>query len=343
MRAAYMPEPGKLAVGDFPIPVTAKDGDVVVKMEWASICGSDTHNVYDGFQNPAQIGKPGYPGHEGIGTVSETRSPHFNVGDRVLTVPKGPEGACFAEFQLISDKYLIPVPDGADPAKILMAQQYGTTLYAMRTFWPEEGRTKGTCAIIGAGSAGLFFVQLAQQMGFEKVIISDLNAERLAVATKLGADRVVLAPDESIVDAVAEMTGGTGADLVIEAAGYDKCRADAIAAVRVLGIVGFFGFPEHLGDGVLPQFAAFRKIVRMQWAGGTQAEPNLRSFRDAVRDIHENKVVVDYCLSSVYNLEDVPQAVEVAREQGHGKVKILVNISANELQAELSTGGAETR
>jgi hypothetical protein len=49
MRAAYMPEQGKLAVGDFPVPVTVKDGDVVVKIEFASICGSDTHNVYDGF------------------------------------------------------------------------------------------------------------------------------------------------------------------------------------------------------------------------------------------------------------------------------------------------------
>ncbi|MDQ1594827.1 MAG: hypothetical protein QOH40_1383 [Arthrobacter pascens] len=328
MRAAFMPEPGKIAVGDFPVPFAQNEGEVVVRMELASICGSDVHNIFDGFQNPAALGKPGYPGHEGIGLVAESRSPHFRPGDRVLTVPRGAEGACFAELQLIRDTYLVPVPDGADPARALMAQQYGTTLYAMRTFWPEgEGRAKDTCAIIGAGSAGLFFVQLAKQMGFRQIIVSDLNAERLAVAGRLGADATVHAPGESIVDAVAEMTGGAGADLVIEAAGYDQCRADAIEAVCTLGIVGYFGFPEHLGDAKFPQYAAFRKVARIQWAGATQSEPGLRSFRDAVRDIHDGRIEVDYCLGERYDLEDLPRAVRVAREQGHGKVKILVGLA----------------
>jgi L-iditol 2-dehydrogenase len=327
MRAAFMPEAGKIAVGEFPTPVARNDGDVVVKMELAAICGSDIHHIFDGFHNPAALGKPGYPGHEGIGTVAESRSPHFAPGDRVLTVPVGRNGGCFAEFQLIPDTYLIPVPDGADPFEVLMAQQYGTTLYAMRTFWPEEGRAKGTCAIIGAGSAGLFFVQLAKRMGFEQIIVSDLNVDRLTLANRLGADAVVHAPLESIVDTVAGLTGGAGADLVIEAAGYDQCRADAIAAVRVLGIVGYFGFPEHLGEARFPQYEAFRKVARIQWAGATQAEPGLLSFRDAVKDIHEGRIVVDYCLGEQHRLEDLPYALHLAREQGQRKVKLLVELA----------------
>jgi L-iditol 2-dehydrogenase len=327
MRAAYVPEANRIEIGEFPRPAAEQEGDVVVRMELASICGSDVHSVFHGFHNPEALGKPGYPGHEGIGTVVESRSADFAPGDCVLTVPVGNIGGCFAEYQLLRETQLVPVPADGDKAKLLMAQQYGTTLYAMRTFWPEEGRAKGTCAIIGAGSAGLFFLQQAKLMGFEQTIISDLNADRLAVAAGLGADITVQTPQDSFVDTVLAATGGAGADLVIEAAGYDQCRSDAIAAVRILGIVGCFGFPEQLGNASFPQFEAFRKIARIQWAGGTQSEPGLVSFRDAVRHIHEGRIIVDYCLGDRYTLDELPKAMEIANEQGHGRVKLSIDLS----------------
>lgn len=118
-----------------------------------------------------------------------------------------------------------------------------------------------------------------------------------------------------------------GADLVIEAAGYDECRAESIAAVRPHGIVGFFGFPERTGDSPFPQYAPFRKVARIQWAGATQSEPGLRSFREAVREIHEGRIEVDYCLGESYRLEDLPDAVQLAREQCGGKVKLLIDLT----------------
>jgi len=123
-------------------------------------------------------------------------------------------------------------------------------------------------------------------------------------------------------------TDGVGADLVIEAAGYDIARADTIRAVRVLGTVGFFGFPEKLGDVPFPMFEAFRKIARIQWAGGTQAEPGLVAFRDAIRHIHEGSIDVSYCLTKSYALEEAPEAMAVARDQGHGHVKLTIEIGA---------------
>lgn len=324
MRAAFVPEPDRMEVGDFPDPVAQHPGELVVKMSRASICGSDVHSVYHGFHNPVGLGKPGYPGHEGVGTVVESRSELFPVGTHVLTVPVGNIGGCFAEYQLLAESQAVPLPDGVDEAAILMAQQYGTTLYSMRLFWPQAGNTgmtNGTCAIIGAGSAGLFFLQQALQLGFEKILVSDLNAERLQVAAGFGA-QTIHAPHESIVEATLDATGGVGADLVIEAAGYDRCRADAIAAVRVLGTAGYFGFPERFGEVPFPSFDAFRKIARIQWAGGTQAEPGLVAFRDAIRHIHEGSIDVSYCLGAEYSLEQTPEAMAVARDQGHGHVKL---------------------
>jgi len=328
MRAAFVPEPGRVEVGDFPVPTAELAGDLVVRMHRASICGSDVHSVFHGFHNADRFGFPGYPGHEGIGEVVDSRSAEFSVGDIVLTVPVGDIGGCFAEFQLIADKQVVRLPEGGDTERLLMAQQYGTTLYSMRMFWPDAGNwgTPGTVAIMGAGSAGLFFLQQAKQLGFENLIISDLNEDRLKVARSLGAQTVVHAPKESFIDAVHEVTDGEGADLVIEAAGFDRLRADAIAAVRIRGTVGFFGFPERLGMAEFPMFDAFRKIVRIQWVGGTQAEPGLVAFKDAVRHIDEGSINVDYCLGPAYGIEEVPETLAIADAQGHGAVKLSIDL-----------------
>jgi L-iditol 2-dehydrogenase len=325
MRAAFVPEPNRVEVGDFPEPAATADGELVVRMERASICGSDVHAVYDGFHNEGWLGRPGYPGHEGVGEIVESRSARFPTGVRVLTVPIGSAGGCFAEYQLLDEDHVVPLPADGDLARLLMAQQYGTTLYSMRMFVPDG--SSGTAAIIGAGSAGLFFLQQAVQRGFENLVVSDLNEERLAVAGRLGARTLVHAPRESLVDAVLDVTGGAGADLVIEAAGYDALRVDAIAAVAVHGTVGFFGFPEKYGMAEFPMYEAFRKIVRIQWASGTQAEPGLVAFRDALQHIHEGRIDVDHCLGPVHGIDEVPAAMAIAREQGHGAVKLAIDLS----------------
>jgi L-iditol 2-dehydrogenase len=321
MRASYVLEPGRIAVGEFPMPVVRRDGDVLVRMARASICGSDVHSLFDGFLKPQGVDKPGYPGHEGVGTVVESRSPLFHVGDAVLTVPS--VGGCFAQFQLIDDQHLVRLPPGSDLPRLLMAQQYGTTLFAMRLFWP--GGETGTAAVIGAGSAGLFFVQQAKKLGFDRVVVSDLCPERLTAARSLGADVTVHAPAESVVEAVHDLTSGAGADLVIEAAGYDALRAAAIDAVRFGGAVGFFGFPERYGDAPFPMYAAFRKCVRIQLASGTQAEPGLTAFRDAVDHIAAGLIDMRHCLGAEYPLDDLADAFAAARQPTLGHIKIAID------------------
>ncbi|MET1006969.1 MAG: zinc-binding dehydrogenase [Propionibacteriaceae bacterium] len=320
MRAAYVPGHNRVEVGDFPVPTAHQAGDLVVRMLWASICGSDLHHIYHGYLKPEGVNQPGYPGHEGIGVVVESRSDRFAVGDHVLTVPAS--GRCFAEYQLIDDLHVVALPADGDFPRLLMAQQYGTTLFAMRMFW-TAGPAR-TAAIIGAGSAGLFFLQHVRRLGFEQVVISDLNADRLAVAKSLGADVTVLAPQESLIEATHDVSGGVGADLVIEAAGYDALRADAIAAVRNRGAVGYFGLPESQGLVPFPMHAAYRKAVRIQLASATQAEPGLVAFHDAVEHIRTGLIDVDYCLGNSYSVEQIPAALERARDQGHGAIKLSI-------------------
>jgi L-iditol 2-dehydrogenase len=324
MRAATVPRPGVLEVADFPDPEPGP-GEVLVRMHHASICGSDTHVVHDGFHRPERLGTPGYPGHEGVGVVELSRSPAFAAGDRVLTVPPGWLGACFAELQVVDAAHVLRVPDAVPLVRALMAQQLGTTLFAMKRF----GRPPGdVAAVIGAGSAGTYFVQHLRRLGYAHVVVSDRDPTRLATAGTLGATTLVDARDGSVVEAVHDLTGGEGAGLVVEAAGYDACRADAIAALRHGGTAGFFGYPERHGDAPYPAFLAFRRNATLAWVNGAQLEPRLASFREALDRVADGSVVVDHCLERHLDLEDVADAVLLARSAGGGATKINVTLPA---------------
>src|SRR5215472_5355661 len=251
MRAARLVRPGRVEVDTFPVPEPG-DGEVLVRMRRASICGSDVHVVFDGFEPDELPAAPGYPGHEGVGEVVDSRSDAFAAGDHVLTVPVPTQAGCFAEFQVVDETSLVRLPPEADTARLLMAQQLGTTIYALRRFWPIPGAEPGVATLIGAGSAGLFFLQQLLSAGWETIVAADREPARLEIARELGATTCVRAPEESVVEATMDLTGGEGADLVIEAAGYDACRAQAVEAVRYRGRVGLFGFPERKGESPFP-------------------------------------------------------------------------------------------
>lgn len=322
MRAAYMPGPGLLDVGEFPDPRLLRDGDVLVQMHFASVCGSDLHMLYDGLHREDQVGRPGYPGHEGVGVVVESRSAGFPVGTPVLTLPPGDAGGCFAQLQVLDDAHLVALPPGGDLPRLLMAQQLGTTIFALKAFGRPTGRT---AVVVGAGSAGLFFVQLLAPH-FEQVLVSEPHPARLAVAQRLGATPVQV-PAESLADAVAAATGGAGADLVMETAGLDACRAEAVQLIGKGGTVGCFGYPERVGLAPFPVQAAFRKAAAVRWASGAQAEPGLASFREAVRLVQDGEVDVDFCLQHTVGLEQAVAGVELARTQG-AIIKIVVDLRA---------------
>ncbi len=318
MRAAYMPGPYRIEVGDFPLPEISH-GQVLVQMQYASVCGSDVHIVHDGFHNPDLIGRPGYPGHEGVGVVVESRSELLAPGTPVLTVPHGHEGGCFAEYQAVAATHVIPLPPGGDPIRLLMAQQLGTAVFAMKKFWQPGAET---AAVVGVGSAGLFFVQLLLARGCTKVVVSDVNRKRLEAAEKLGATGV-LAPEASLAEEVLRSTGGAGADLVVETSGMDVGRAEAVAAVRNHGYVGCFGYAERSGLSPFPVHMAFRKAATVAWVRDTQSEPGLQSFREGMRLIESGEINIDHHLGHVIPLEDTPSGLETA-QSGKDIVKVVI-------------------
>lgn len=88
MRATHVPETGVITVREWPKPQATEPGTFVVRMTAASVCGSDLHAALHGTLHPKGPERAGYPGHEGVGVVSESNSEKFPVGTTVLCVPR---------------------------------------------------------------------------------------------------------------------------------------------------------------------------------------------------------------------------------------------------------------
>src|SRR5580700_2705326 len=186
MKAARWVDAGRVVCQEVPRP-SAGDGELLVRTAYTSICGSDLHSVF--LNQPPPSVPAGFPGHESVGEVVESRSPGFEPGDRVLAVPHFPDARCMAEYQALPGSACVRLPGTAPLSHLLMAQQLGTVAYALRGH-PVD-LIGQDAAVIGQGSAGAFFTFLLKRAGAARVLVSDQSPARLAYSRQLGADLTV--------------------------------------------------------------------------------------------------------------------------------------------------------
>jgi L-iditol 2-dehydrogenase len=319
MKAARWVGMGDVVCEEVP-PPSAADGEILVRTAYTSICGSDLHTVFGGA--PSRPGPAGFPGHESVGEVVESHCPGFAPGDRVLAVPQFTDGRCMAEYQALPGSACLPLPGTAPLDHLLMAQQLGTVIYALRQH-PID-LTGMDAAVIGQGSAGAFFTFLLKRAGAARVLVSDKSPARLAYARQLGADLAVDAGD--LRSAVLEVTGGTGAGLVVEAVGSRETFPLSVELAAAGATLIWFGLPEGSGGDAYPfsfhEF--FRRQLTAYSAFGAQGEPGLGSFRYAVQLIADGVIDVAPLLSHVLPVTDVQDAFHIAHERTGNALKVSV-------------------
>jgi L-iditol 2-dehydrogenase len=324
MRAARLAAIGRMVCEETKVD-PPQEGQLLVRMRMAAICGSDLHIVYDGVDLPPFPQLPGFPGHEGVGEVMESRAAGFRGGELVLTCPFVPFARCFAEYLTLPAASCLKLPAYEGPLEhLLMAQQFGTTLFALRRArYDFVGRT---VMVMGQGSAGVFFAWLAKRLGARKVIVSDLSEARLAHARRMGADVALRAEPsgEHVRAAVLEHTGGEGADFLIEAVGRRASLLQAIDLVRPGGELLCFGLPDS-HDPVLFNFHDFfRKRLSAYAHHGTQFEPGLVSFQTALELIATRQIDVSQFVSHRLPLARIDEAMRLAQERADGARKIAI-------------------
>jgi L-iditol 2-dehydrogenase len=315
MLAARLTGPGEIVTEQVTTPAMSGPAQVLVRNLVSTICGSDVHVVFGGGVQGDE--RPGYPGHESVGVVVDSSDPAFAADDLVLAVPNLAHAGGFAELQLLPSSMVIGLPAGTRPEVAVLAQQLGTTIFGMKRFWP--GAANGVAAVLGAGPVGLFFTRLCRLAGFEQVVVSDLHEHRLEVARAMGATRTVRADGDAVVGAVYELAP-EGARLVVEAAGRDETRVQAIHCVAVDGRIGMFGMP-HGPDMTLPFELLFRRKPTVEFCWDAQAEPGHLSFREAWEALRTGRVDSAPLLPRLWPLTELPEALEAARAAVPGAVK----------------------
>jgi L-iditol 2-dehydrogenase len=304
---------------EVPVPPVA-DGEVLVRTAYASICGSDLHVVYGGA--PPRPGEAGYPGHESVGEVVESRCPGLEPGDLVLTVPFAVDGRCLAEYQALPGSACIRLPATVPLSHLLMAQQLGTVIWALRSR-PLDLVGKDA-AVIGQGSAGAFFTFLLKRAGAARVLVSDKSPARLAYSRKLGADLAVDARTGDFRSAVMEATGGRGTDVVVEAVGSRETFPLSVDLAAPGATLVWFGLPEGPGDYPFSFHDFFRRALTAYSNFGAQGEPGLGSFRYAVRLIEDGAIDVAPLLSHMLPVEQVEQAIRIAHDRTDNALKVSI-------------------
>jgi len=267
MRASLLRAPGAIECVETAEPEPAP-GQVLVKMVCASLCGSDLHHVFLPLLDNAFPCPHGYPGHEGVGEVVESRAEGFAAGQAVLTVPDIGHAGCFADYQVLGPEFMLPLDSAMARELLVLAQPLGTVIFALKRFMPTD--LPETAVVLGQGSIGLFFTWMLRRRGVARVIATEPLAHRRALSKRYGAEVVLDPNSDKVIDAIHDLTGGRGAALVIEAAGEDETRREAVETVAFDGRIGLFGLPVKDDMPAFPFNAFFRKRAEMMSHFGAQ-------------------------------------------------------------------------
>jgi len=279
MRALVYHGPGQRAWEEVPDPEITDEGDIIVRVDATTICGTDLHILAGDVPevHPGRI-----LGHEAVGTVDEAGDNvhRLSPGDRVLVscisgcgscrfCREGRHGQCAegggwvlghridgtqAEYVRVpyADTSTYRIPDGASDEEILMLADILPTGYEVGVL-NGNVRPGDVVAVVGAGPVGLAAIAGAQLFSPSHIVAIDLSDTRLEAAKQFGADVVVNSSREDplrvLRDLTGDLAGRLGADVSIEAVGLPVTFELAVKLVRPGGRianVGVHGAPVTL-------------------------------------------------------------------------------------------------
>lgn len=326
MKAYQLTGPQTLEQVTAPDP-EPEDGQVLLKIEHVSICGSDTHmNFHPTLPEEQYPFAPGLPCHEIAGTIVESKNPEHAVGQRAIILPTfnpgvGMTNGGLAEY--IASEKVIPLPDYGDTSDWVMCQPAGTAIQASREWGTTDDKT---FLIMGQGAIGLSTTAVASRMGAMKVIGVDLDDYRLDKAAELGADATLNPDRDDLLEAVMDLTDGKGVDVVVEATGDPNGINVAIELVRHQGtIVGF----TLLADGepsMLRHMEWMRKEVRILPTNAAGALDPIAPIADMVRLRDRGWWDPAELITHRVGWDQIPDAYEMYSDRSDGVIKVAISI-----------------
>lgn len=340
MKVAVMLGIGKMGFEERDIP-KAKDDEVLVKLEYVGICGSDMHYYETGAIGDYVVEPPFVLGHEPGGTVVEVGKDvkHLKVGDRVALEPGKTCGHCefcktgrynlcpdvvffatppvdgvFQEYVAHKAELCFKLPENVSTLEGALIEPLAVGFHAAIQGDAHLGQR---AVVMGAGCIGLVSMMALKARGVSEVYVVDIMEKRLEKALELGATGVMNGAKEDVLERVKELTDGAGMDLAIETAGTEITTRQAIHMAKKGSNIVLVGYSKS-GEMTLPMSLVldkeltfktvfrYRHIYPMAIDAVAAGKVNLKGIVTDVLGLDEAQKAMDY---SVNNKADIVKAV----------------------------------
>lgn len=335
MKAAFLKSPKKMIIKDAEDP-KPKTGQVVVKVKYCGICGSDLHSYETGVYS-------GIMGHEFSGEIESIGESvkGWETGDRVTANPNVGCGTCYYCKRGETNQCMKFTSIGITGAPGAFAERVAVPSHLLRKlsegFSFEAGtlveplaplvratkyavRLGDTVMVIGAGTIGLFALQCSKLAGATTTYVTEISKTRADVARKLGADQVFNPKEVRAVDEVVKLTKGLGADVVFECVGRPDTIQSAQKAVRKGGKVMQIG--ECLVDVPTNYGGVFVRELEIKGI----YDGSMQDFEQATQLIESGRIDVSSLITAKIGLNEiVEKGFEELLKPEKNHIKILVD------------------
>lgn len=342
-RAAYMTGINKMEIRDIEVPVP-KEKEVLVKLEYVGICGSDVHYLEHGRIGGFIVNGDFILGHECAGTIVAVgdKVQSLKVGDKVALEPGITCGQCefckSGKYNLCPDVEFLATPPYHGSLMNYIAFPENMCFKLPENVSTKEGALVEPLAvglhaavqggvklgdkvvILGAGCIGLVTLLACKAYGATDVIVVDVIEKRLEVAKKLGASYVINAKNENATDKINELTGGKGVDKVIETAGSEFTIKQSAYLVKRGGTIVLVGLaPKDIIEydfmQIMTKEAEIKSVFRYR---------NL--YPAAIGAIADGKIDVKGIVTHEFDFEDSKKAFDFVIENKNDVVKAVIKI-----------------
>ncbi|MBN2010631.1 alcohol dehydrogenase catalytic domain-containing protein [candidate division KSB1 bacterium] len=348
MKAAVLSEYGKFIWTEVPTPIISSD-DVLVKISYASICGSDQHVFHGEFDGRTHV--PFIPGHEFAGQIVEIGASvkGYNMGDRVAVDPIFWCGECpacklghfpacrslkllgidtdggFAEYVAARDFMLFKVDDSIPDTHAALIEVLSIGFHACNRAGLKAG---DTVAIFGTGKVGQCILQAVRTKTDQPVFMVDLLENRLHIAERTWADVIPInATRQSPVETIMELTNGRGVDVAFEAIGHAVDIPGAlhpirqcIQSLRPAGTVCVLGLAEQPAPLVMKELIF--KEATLRTSRVTHGE-----FAETIQHLTQGHLRPDALISAIMPGSEAQQAFMLLEQSPEDYLKILLKFA----------------
>ena len=343
MKVAVMTAIGKIELEERPIP-QPKAGEVLVKLEYVGVCGSDLHYFESGAIGDFVVEPPLVLGHEPGGVVVEVGEgvTHLKVGDRVALEPGKTCGHCefckqgkynlcpdvvffatppvdgvFGEYVAHDADLCFKLPDNVSTMEGALIEPLAVGFHAANQGGAHIGQT---AVVMGAGCIGLVSMMALKAEGVTRVYVVDVLDKRLERAAALGADGVINGSKEDVVAKIHKLTNGEGVDLVIETAGAEITTRQAITITKNGATIVMVGY-SPTGEVTIPMSVALNKELTFKTVFRYR-----HVYPMAIDAVASGKVNLKGIVTNVFELDDIQNAMDKCLSDKANIVKAVIKI-----------------